>query len=346
MRPLPRTRMPALLAATIGLCLAAAGAPAQEAKPLTVLRYANAAPQASVWGMQTERWGRAVEEASEGTLRIDLFLGGQLGADADLVQQVARGRLDVAGVGMGFLPLIAPEVQLLMLPFFFRSPAETDCALDRHLGAAIDARLAAKGVKLVGWGEGGTLDFAGKRAFTSPADIAGVKAGTLGTRAMQIMWQALGANPTVLTFLDIPAAFQAGLIDVAPTVPVMYVSQGLNKVAPVLSRIALFHGSWASIVHKPTWDRLTPGQRAAFARADARIPLHQTRQEVRAYQQQVIEAHLKGGGQVLEPTAPQREAFRQAIAPHYPRMVEAAGPDGPAFYALMEAARQACATAN
>jgi len=335
-----------MLAATLCLCPAAPGALAQDAKPITELRFASARPQKSIWATQAERWAKTVEEESGGTLRINLFQGGQLGADADLVQQVARGRIDAAAVGNGFIPLVAPETQLLMLPFFFRNPAEMDCAIDRHLAAAIDERLAAKGVKFLGWGEGGTLDFAGKRAFTSPTDIAGVKAGTLGARAMQIMWQALGANPTQLTFPEIPTAFQTGMIDVAPTVPVLYVSSGVNKVAPVLSRIELFYGGGVTLMNKAVWDRLSPEQRAAFEKAAIRIPLSQTRQEVRAFQQQAIDAHLKDGGQVLVPTAEQREAWRKTITPLYPRMVQEAGPEGPTFFALMEAARKACQAAS
>jgi len=345
MRFMPETTA-AMLAATICLCLAAPGAVAQDAKPVTELRFASARPQKSIWGTQFERWSKTVEEESRGSLRINLFLGAQLGADADLVQQVARGRIDAAGVGNGFIPLLAPETQLLMLPFFFRSPAEMECALDRHLAATIDERLAAKGVKLIGWGGGTTLDFAGKRAFTSPADIAGVKAGTLGARAMQIMWQALGANPTTLTFPEVPTAFQTGMIDVAPTVPGMYVSEGVNKVAPVLSRIELFYGASVTIMNKAAWDKLAPGQRAAFEKTAARIPMSQIRQEVQADQQQMIDVHLKGGGQVLVPTAEQREAWRKTIAPLYPRMVQEAGPEGAPFFALMEAARKVCEAAN
>jgi len=341
MRLMPKTT-PLMLAATLCLCAPLPGALAQNAKPVTELRYASATPQKSIFATQAERWAKTVEEESGGSLRIQLFLGGQLGADADLVQQVARGRIDAAGVGNGFIYLLAPETQLLLLPFFFRSPAESDCALDRHLAPVIHDLLAAKGVKLIGWSAGGNLDMAGKRAFTHPADINGVKAGTLGTRAMQLMWQSLGANPTVVTFPEIPTSFQTGLIDIAPTVASLYVSGGVNKVAPVLSRIELFYGGSFMIMNKATWDKLTPEQRAAFSRTDVRIPVSQLRQEIRANQQQLIDEHLKGGGQVATPTPEQREAFRSTIRPLWTRMAQEAGADGPKFLGLMEQARKAC----
>lgn len=344
MRFIPGTAWAML--APLALCLAASGAAAQAGKPVTELRFASSTPARSIWGTQVERWIKTIEEESGGTVRINFFPGGQLGADADLVQQVARGRIDAAGVGSGFIQLLAPETQLLLLPFFFRSATEMDCALDRHLAPVIDQKLSEKGVKVLGWSEGGTLDFAGKRAFVHPADIAGVKAGVTGIRATLLMWQALGANPTVVTFPEIPTAFQTGMIDIAPTVPARYVSEGVNKVAPVLSRVELFYGGAISIMNKAAWDRLTPEQRAAFDRAAARIPLSLLRQEVRAIQDQLVDAHAKSGGQVMVPTAEQRDAFRKVIAPLWPRMAQEAGPEGPRFFALMEAARSACQAAS
>jgi len=337
---------PFAVAVSLALYCGAVIAQALDAKPVVELRYASSTPHKSIGAMQAERWGRTLEEESGGTLHVNVFLGGQLGADADLVQQVARGRIDAAGVGNGFIYLLAPETQLLLLPFFFGSPAENDCALDRHLAAVVDERLAAKGVKVIGWTTGNTLDFAGRRSFTNPADIAGVKAGTLGTRAMQLMWQSLGANPTVITFPEIPTSFQTGLIDIAPTVPTIYVSSGVSKVAPVLSRIELFYGAGVSIMNKASFDRLSPDQRAAFARTSARIPATQLRQEVRAAQQQVIDEHLRMGGQVATPTPEQRAAFRRIMAPLWPRMAQEAGPEGPKFLALMEQARKACEGAS
>lgn len=333
--------------ATMLLCLAAAAAAfAQDAKPVTELRFATATPGKSIWGTQAERWARTVEEESGGTLRISLFPGAQLGADADLVQQVARGRIDAAAVGSGFIQLLVPEAQLLLLPFFFRSPTEMDCAMDRQIAASIDERLAAKGVKVLRWGEGGTLDFAGKRAFANPADVAGAKAGVTGIRATLLMWEALGANPTVVSFPEIPNAFQTGLIDIAPTVPVLYVANGTNKVAPVLSRVELFYGGSVAIMNKAVWDRLGAAQRAAFERTNERIPLAQLRREVRAVQQQALEDHVKGGGQVVNPTEAHRAAYRRMIAPLWPKMAQEAGPEGPKFFASMEQARKACEAAS
>ena len=327
--------------AAIVAALAAASSVAQEAKPVE-LRYAAGAPQRSVWGMQVERFVKAVEEESGGSVKIQPFLGAQLGSDVELIQQVARGRLDMAGVPVPFASLLAPELQLVSLPTYYRSAEELDCVMDGGLMADIEQRMAGKGLKVISWGESGTLDFVGKRAYASPADLAGTKAAATGSRMGVLMWEALKANPTTMQAPDTTAAFQTGLIDVSATVPVYYVASGMNKVAPVMTRVDLFFVPSFNLMNRASWDRLSPQQQAAIERARKRTGVVQQRREVREFQAQMRQAHVKAGGQLVETQAAERDAFRRVMEPVWPNMVAAAGPNGQSFFALMDAGRKAC----
>jgi TRAP-type C4-dicarboxylate transport system substrate-binding protein len=325
----------------IGAALAAASSVAQEVKPVE-LRYAAGAPQRSVWGMQVERFVKAVDEESGGTVKIQPFLGAQLGSDVELIQQVARGRIDMAGVPVPFASLLAPELQLVSLPTYYRSAEELDCVMDGGLMADIEQRMAGKGLKVISWGESGTLDLVGKRPYASPADLAGTKAAATGSRMGVLMWEALKANPTTMQAPDTTAAFQTGLIDVSATVPVYYVASGMNKVAPVMTRVDLFFVPSFNLMNRASWDRLSPEQQAAIERARRRTGVVQQRREVRDFQAQMRQAHVKAGGQLVDTDASQRDAFRRVIEPVWPNMVAAAGPNGPSFFAVMDAGRKAC----
>ncbi len=326
-----------------GACLATTmPALAQEAKPVE-LRYAAGAPQRSVWGMQVERFAKAVEEESKGTVRIQPYLGGQLGSDVEIIQQVARGRIDMAGIPVPFASLLAPELLLVSLPTYFRSAEELDCVMDGGLMANIEKRMAGKGLKVVSWGESGAMDFIGKRAFASPADLVGTKAATSGSRMGVLMWEALNANPATVQATDTAAAFQTGLIDVGATVAVFYVASGMNKVAPVLTRADLFFVPSFNLMNRASWDKLSPDQQAAIERARQRTGVAQQRREVRDFQAQMRQAHVAGGGQLVEIGAAGRDAFRRVMEPVWPNMVATAGAEGPNFFAVMDAGRKACA---
>ena len=119
------------------------------------------------------------------------------------------------------------------------------------------------------------------------------------------------------------------------TVPVFYVASGLNKVAPVMTRVELFFIPSFNLINQASWDRLSPEQQAAIERARRRTGLAQQRREVREFQAQMSQAHVKGGGQLLELDPSQREAYRRVMEPMWPRMVAESGPNGAAFFAVM-----------
>ena len=330
-----------LATVVVGTALAAAGAVAQEVKPVE-LRYAAGAPERSVWGMQVQRFVKAVDEESRGTVKIQPFLGAQLGSDLELIQQVARGRIDMAGVPVPFASVLAPELQLVSLPTYYRNAEELDCVMDGGLMVDIEQRMAGKGLKVISWGESGTLDFVGKRPYASPAELAGTKAGTTGSRMGVLMWEAFKSNAATVQAPDTTAAFQTGLIDVSATVPVYYVSSGMNKVAPVMTRVDLFFVPSFNLMNRASWDKLSPEQQAAIDRARKRTGVAQQRREVREFQAQMRQEHVKAGGQLVELGASQRDAFRRVLEPVWPKMVAAAGPNGQAFFDVMDAGRKPC----
>ena len=107
------------------------------------LRMANSAPPGTVWAMQTERWIQNVEKVSNGALRVTAYMNSQLGSEQDVLQQVARGRIDMAGVSTAAAAALVPELALLDMPFLFSSTKQQDCVMDK-LVAPTEALLAKK----------------------------------------------------------------------------------------------------------------------------------------------------------------------------------------------------------
>jgi TRAP-type C4-dicarboxylate transport system substrate-binding protein len=332
---------PMICAAMAAALLAAAPVSAQETKPLE-LRHTSGAPPKTVWAMQAERAAKNIDEESRGTLKIEVFLNSQLGAETDTVQQVARGRIDMGSFSMNAVALMVPELSLIAMPFYFRSPAELDCVLDTALTRPVAELLSARGIHFLSWNETGMLDLIGKKPFLLPADINGVKAGTYGTKVYTTFWSALGANPTQMNAVETSSGFQTGLVDVYATVAAFYVPSGLGKVAPVLTRLDVAPLPIASRINKGVYDRLTPDQQRALERASARAPAAQTRKEVREFEATMRSLHERNGGQVVKASPEQREAWRRVVEPLYPRMAQDAGPGGPKFFEQMEAGRKAC----
>lgn len=329
----------AVAIATLSLAFASVAA-AQD--KVTELRYTTGAPENSPWVTpQLRRFEKDVAEESGGKLKISSFVSAQLGNEQDTVQQIARGRIDMGGFSNGAVALIAPELSLLGLPFYFKNVAEQDCTVDAMTKTVSDL-LAKKGIKFLGWTEVGTGDLVGKKPYLVPADVKGLKAAAASNKVSATMWTTLGANPTPIGITEIASAFQTGLTDVNSTVITFYLPSGLAKVAPVLSRVELADAPGIILMNKATYDKLPAAEKAALDRAVARRKADQLRKEIRDFEATLRNMHVKAGGTIATPTSEQREEWRKALQPAWPKMVQDVGGQAASFYKEMEAARAAC----
>jgi hypothetical protein len=203
--------MLAIAAGVLAALTAAPSAVTAQDKPVT-LRYTSNGPPKSPWAVQIERGAVKTLAATKDSVKIEPYYGGQLGNEQDTIQQVARGRIDMGGFSLGSVSLLVPELQVAQLPFYFESAAEQDCVLDKHLAKPFDELLAARGLKLLGFGEVGAIDLIGKKAYANPADVKGIKAVSY-TKIQAIAWSALGANSTFVGVPEWSSALQTGLID-------------------------------------------------------------------------------------------------------------------------------------
>ncbi len=320
-----------------------AGAANAQDKKAIELRYTTGAPAKTPWIMQLERFAKDVDEESKGAIKIDQFIAAQLGNEQDTIQQVARGRIDMGGFSTGAVALVLPELAVLSIPFLFKDLAEQDCVIDKSMTGPISERLAKKGVKFLGWTEVGTVDIIGKKPYVSPNDVNGLKAAAASNKVSAALWSSLGANPNPIGITEIAAAFQTGLVDVNATVVTFYMPSGLNKIAPVMTRVELSDAPGIVVMNQAAWDKLSTENKVALEKAMARRSADQLRKEIRGFEQTLRDMHAKGGGQIVEVTAAQREEWRKKLQPVWSQMVKDIGADGAALYTEVEVGKKACA---
>jgi TRAP-type C4-dicarboxylate transport system substrate-binding protein len=335
------SRLLTVAAITVVSFCAATVTAQQDGKPIE-LRYTTGAPANTPWVKQLERFEKDVAEESGGALKIQSYISAQLGNEQDTVQQLARGRIDMGGFSTGAVALIAPELALLGLPFYFSSPRQQDCVID-DLTRPVAEMLARKGIHLLGWFEVGTVEIVGKKPYPNPTDVKGLKAASLANRVSSGMWVALGANPSPIGITEIASAFQTGLVDVSTAAITFYLPSGLARVAPVLTRVEISDAPGMIIMNKGAYDRLGPGRRAMLDRATARRSPAQLRSEVRGFEETLRGMHTRTGGTIVQTTPEQREQWRRTLVPAWPRMVRDIGGDAATFFQLMEWTKEACA---
>nr|WP_321524110.1 TRAP transporter substrate-binding protein [uncultured Cohaesibacter sp.] len=178
--------------------------------------FASEYPASSLNGQTADKFAEAVAQKTVGSLTITVHHGGALGYKSiDQFDAVGDGALQAASSAFVFWPGIDPIFQLSALPFL--APTTEDVARLYELARPeYDAVFAANNQMLLfatPWPSSGLW---GNKAFTSLADLEGVKVRTYDVGSTEVMRNA-GAFPIQIAWSDVPAQLSTNAIDAVLT---------------------------------------------------------------------------------------------------------------------------------
>lgn len=306
------------------------------------LKFSSALPQNSPSAKQVERMVETVLTESNNALKIVPYYSSQLGSETAVLSQIARGRVEMGQFTTASVALQFPVIALAQMPLYFLNSEERDCVLDNHLLEPVREMLATKNMHMLFWGEVGTLNLPGVKSFTSPDDIKGLKVGIVSQKINNEFWKMMGANPVSTHVAEVASSLQTGLIDTNPLPYVVYVPAGINKIAPVITKIKLWDASGIFMMNKRVYDRLPQASKDALATHSKLYPASLIRKETRQLEAVLEKKHLSSGGKVVEPTEQEIKLWRNSLKDFYSNMAKELGEEGERFFALMESGKQQC----
>lgn len=203
------TRVAAALAGAAVLT-ASLSAQARELSVSTVL--SDAFP----WGQAAEKWAELVEERTDGELTLRVYPNSQLvaGDQTREFSAMRSGLIDMAiGSTINWSPQV-PELNLFSLPFFMPDEAAVDAVTGGEAGEMIFDAIESRGVIPLAWGENGFRQLSNSRGpISEPADLDGLKIRVVGSPLFQDTFNALGADPTQMSWTDAQPALTTGAVD-------------------------------------------------------------------------------------------------------------------------------------
>jgi len=179
-----------------------------------------------------DKFAELLDERSNGEITLKLFHSGVLGNQPDAIEQVRIGGLAVGNFNLGPIGPIAPEANVVSLPFIFKDIGHMHRALDGEAGAQISAGMAKKGLVALAWYDAGARSFYNsKKPVTSPADIEGMKVRVMSNDLYSGMISAMGGNPSPMAFAEVFQSLKTGVVDGAENNWPSYESTGHFEVA-------------------------------------------------------------------------------------------------------------------
>ncbi len=204
------------------------------------------------------RWSQLVRERSNGEIDIQIFPGGQLGGEVEMLEGLRLGSLQAALVEMGATSGWVPQGAVFSLPFLFRDDDHLFKSYSGPVGTKIAAYFPPKGFRLMGFWTSGARHPMGKFKIEKPEDVAGKKMRTMQVQLHLDAWKAVNANPTPMPFPEVMNALQTGTIDYFDSIGSSYWDLKVYEVAPHMSVLGHIYAVFTVAVSEPWFQRLTP----------------------------------------------------------------------------------------
>jgi tripartite ATP-independent transporter DctP family solute receptor len=194
----------------VALCLtvAATGAVARE------LRAADTQNEDYPTVQALRFMGRVISERSNGRHEIKVFHSRQLGEEKETLEQTRAGAIDLNRTNVALLGNIVPSMNVLAMPFLFRSIEHMQKVLDGPIGTEMLDSFEPYGfVGLAFYDSGARSIYNSVRPVRSLADLKGLRLRVQQSGQMAEMIRSLGADPVELPYGQVLTGLVTKLID-------------------------------------------------------------------------------------------------------------------------------------
>ncbi|GHU05826.1 ABC transporter substrate-binding protein [Betaproteobacteria bacterium] len=258
---------------------------------------------------------KRLEETNK-RIEVQVFPGGQLGSEGEIIGQLQTGMTDMLPTTTGPLGQQNPIYYVLETPYIFINDAQVDKVLDSSVGARLLKGMEAKGLVGLTFWENGFREMSNNvRPIKVPADMKSLKLRTQQNRLHMKYFSDLGSNPTPLPFTEIYNALATKLVDGQENPFSLIVTNKFYEQQKFVSKTDHVYSSVPVYYSKIKWDKLP---------ADIQKQIRDTVHEMRLWQRQLGRDQQKAyieeiskKSQVYILTDAEKAAFQKAAEPAF-----------------------------
>lgn len=283
-------------------------------KDQVVLRLAENQPDNNPVTIAMNKFAELVNEKTNGEVKVEVYANAQLGEEAENIEQVQAGALDMARVNSVTLAQTIKELNAFTLPYIFTSQEQKYKVLDGEIGQEVLDKF--EDYSLVGFGylEAGSRNFyTTKKPIKSLADLKGQKIRVQPSEVVIKMTELLGAVPTPMNYGEVFSALQTGVIDGAENDFVSFYTSGHYEAAKHITLDGHLSPPAVMIMSKTIWDGLSAEHREAIKEAAIEATEFE-RKAMNDFQEESRAAVEKAGVTVYEVDT---KEFQDAVSPIY-----------------------------
>ena len=236
----------------------------------------------------------------------------------DLNWMVADGVLTLAYQSSGYFTPEVPDLGVADLPYLFPDVQAARAAIDGRFGLALAATLeAGLNCRVLGYFEAGFSQLSNAlRPVHAPADMKGMRIRVRPSKVQARTFELFGAEPKAMDLSEFTEALKAGAVDGQENPFANTVTYGVHKFHRFHTVTNQHYQSRQVFVHRPSFDAW-PRQLQEEMRAAVKDAVSFQRELHVKEESDAMAAIRMEGGEILQLTAQEREAFVRAVNPIY-----------------------------
>jgi tripartite ATP-independent transporter DctP family solute receptor len=283
-----------------------------HAEDTYVLKIATVAPKGTPWSKLLNKFKKNVQKASNGRIKVKLYLGGTMGDENTTVSMTSRGRIQGVGASTGAVATLVPELSAVEIPFMFRSAKEADYVLDKKLTAPMEDLFRKRGLILGFWSENGFRHFGTKDGkVTRPSDLKGKKMRSQESYVHLQMWEALDASPQAIPTTEVLTALKTGAVDGFDQALLYAIAAGWHNSIKNLTVSGHIYQPAVIAFNKDWFDKL-PEDLQKVLIDEGRGIVRQGRKAIRKLNPELLKIIQESGVEVHTLSTAERDVFEKA----------------------------------
>ncbi len=271
-----------------------------NAQAPVLVKMATLVPTGSSWELILKETAVKWTKISGGRVKVNLYAGGRMGDDPEVVRKMRLETLDAAVLTAVGVAAIDKSVYALGVPMMYSSYEELDYVLEK-MRPRLESRLAEKGFVVLNWADGGWVHFFSKAPVATPDDLRKEKLFQWADDSDSIeLWRGAGFNNIrPLPSTELASSIQSGLVTAFGAPPqVAVITQYYNHAKNMTDlKWNLLLG--ATVIRKPVWERIPADVRPALVEA-AQDAGRRLRADIRASEDKDVAEMKKRGLNVVQ----------------------------------------------
>jgi tripartite ATP-independent transporter DctP family solute receptor len=260
-------------------------------------------------------WAAAeIEKKTNGKYHIEVYPASSLGKEADIVQGLSLGTVDIVYAGAAFVANTYGPLGIAEAPFVFRdfdhwkNFAKSDLFADFAAGY----HDASKGNQVTSVTYYGARCVTSNKPINSPADMKGLKIRVPNAPLYLMFTEAMGANAAPIAFAEVYLALQQGVVDAEENPLPTIKAKKFYEVQKYINMTQHIVNNLVTIVGAPTWKKLSADEKIIFT--DAMLEAAAKNSAEVRQQEDDLKPWFEEKGIIINNV--DRQPFMDAVKPH------------------------------